>query len=124
MSIRVLLVDDSELFIEVLAIRLQTRGMTVSKVTSVKEIFQKVEEEFYDVIVLDLIMPEMDGLEVLSILKTRKPELPVLVYTADVEPERLKKAMELGALDVIPKPTDLRILTRRIEDAKRLHHQG
>ena len=123
MSIRVLLVDDSELFIEVLAIRLQTRGMTVSKVTSVKEIFQKVEQEFYDVIVLDLIMPEMDGLEVLSILKTRKPELPVLVYTADVAPERLKTAMELGALDVIPKPTDLRILTRSIEDAVSLHHQ-
>ena len=124
MSIRVLLVDDSELFIEVLAIRLRTRGMTVSKVTSVKEIFQKVEEEFYDVIVLDLIMPEMDGLEVLSILKIRKPELPVLVYTADVAPERLTKAMELGALDVIPKPTDLRILTRKIEDAKSLYHQG
>jgi ActR/RegA family two-component response regulator len=44
MSIRVLLVDDSELFIEVLALRLKARGMTVSKVTSVKEIFQNVVE--------------------------------------------------------------------------------
>jgi DNA-binding NtrC family response regulator len=124
MSIRVLLVDDSELFIEVLVIRLRNRGMTVSTVTSVKEFFHKLGEETFDVIVLDLIMPEMDGLEVLSILKIGKSKLPVLVYTADAASDRLKKAMDLGALDVIPKPTDLRILKRKIEVAESLHNKG
>ncbi len=123
MSIRVLLIDDEELFVEVLALRLQARGMTVSTATSVKEAFKKVEEESYDVIVLDLLMPEMDGLEVLNILKMRKPEVPVIVFTADFAPERLKEAMQLGALDVIPKPTDLRILTKTIEDAESPRHQ-
>ena len=47
----------------------------------------------------------------------KNPDLLVIVFTADFAPERLKEAVELGALDVIPKPTDLRILTRTIEEA-------
>lgn len=117
MSTKVLLVDDEEGFVEVLALRLRARGIAASTATTVKEALRKVEQESYDVVVLDLMMPEMDGLKLLSILKMKNPDLPVIVFTADFAPERLKEAMELGALDVIPKPTDLRILTRTIEDA-------
>jgi len=114
---KVLLVDDEAIFVEVLALRLRARGIAASTATTAKEALRKVEEESYDVVVLDLMMPDMDGLKVLNILKTTNPNLPVIVFTADFAPERLKEAVELGALDVIPKPTDLRILTRTIEKA-------
>lgn len=119
MGTKVLLVDDEEGFVEVLALRLRARGIVASTATTVKEALRKVAEESYEVVVLDLMMPDMDGLKVLNILKMTNPNLPVIVFTGDFAPERLQEAMELGALDVIPKPTDLRILTRTIEEAIR-----
>jgi DNA-binding response OmpR family regulator len=83
MSTKVLLVDDEELFVEVLAVRLRARGMAVATATSVKKAFQKMKDGDFDVVVLDLMMPEMDGLKGLTLLKMRDPDLPVIVFTAD-----------------------------------------
>ena len=71
MSEKVLLVDDELDFLDTLGERMRARGMNVSTSASGKEALKKVENESFDVIILDLLMQEMDGLEVLRVLKQK-----------------------------------------------------
>ena len=75
MSEKVLLVDDEKDFLEAMSTRMKDRGMEVSTTTSAADALKKVEEGAYDAVVLDLMMPEMDGLEVLKAMKEKRPEL-------------------------------------------------
>ncbi len=118
MSERVLLVDDEKDFIETLAERMQTRGMDVSTTTSAKQALEMVDNQAYDAIVLDLMMPEMDGLEALSILKEKNPDLQIILLTGQATVEKGIEAMKLGAMDFIEKPADLESLTAKIKKAK------
>lgn len=118
MSERVLLVDDEKDFIETLAERMQTRGMDVSTTTSAKQALEMVDKQAYDAIVLDLMMPEMDGLEALSILKEKNPNLQIILLTGQATVEKGIEAMKLGAMDFIEKPADLETLTAKIKKAK------
>ncbi len=118
MSEKVLLVDDEKDFIETLAERMKTRGMDVSTTTSAKEALEMVDDQVYDAIVLDLMMPEMDGLEALSILKSKNPDLQVILLTGQATVEKGIEAMKLGAMDFVEKPADLETLTDKIKKAK------
>ncbi len=118
MSEKVLLVDDEVDFVETLAERMKTRGMDVSTSTSAKQALKKVEDESFDAIVLDLMMPEMDGLEALAALKEKRPELQVIFLTGQGTIEKGIEAMKLGAMDFIEKPADLQLLTEKIKKAK------
>ncbi|MCP3951887.1 MAG: response regulator [Desulfobacterales bacterium] len=118
MSEKVLLVDDEKDFIETLAERMQTRGMDVSTTTSAKQALEMVDNQAYDAIVLDLMMPEMDGLEALSILKEKNPDLQIILLTGQATVEKGIEAMKLGAMDFIEKPADLESLTAKIKKAK------
>ena len=118
MSERVLLVDDEEDFLEALAERMEARGMVVSKTSSAKEALKKTGQESYDAIVLDLMMPEMDGLEVLKTIKEKNPELQIILLTGHATVEKGVEAMKLGAMDFIEKPADLETLTRKIREAQ------
>lgn len=118
MSEKVLLVDDEKEFIETLAERMQTRGMEVSTTTSAKKALEMVDTETYDAIVLDLMMPEMDGLEALSVLKGKNPDLQIILLTGQATVEKGIEAMKLGAMDFIEKPADLETLTAKIKKAK------
>ena len=69
---RVLLVDDEEAFLETLSQRLEIRGLTVYPVTSGEEALALIEERKFDVVVLDLCMPGIDGIETLRHLKKRR----------------------------------------------------
>jgi CheY-like chemotaxis protein len=73
MSEKVLLVDDDVEFLDTLSERMRTRGMEVSTSSSGVEALNKVEREAYDVIILDLMMPGVDGLDALKILKAKRP---------------------------------------------------
>ncbi len=118
MSEKVLLVDDESDFVETLAERMKTRGMDVSTSTSAEEALKIVEDESFDAIVLDLMMPGMDGLEALGALKEKRPELQVIFLTGQATIEKGIEAMKLGAMDFIEKPADLQILTDKIKKAK------
>ncbi len=118
MSDKVLLVDDESDFVETLAERMKTRGMDVSTSTSAKDALKKVEDTSYDAIVLDLMMPEMDGLEALEELKKKRPELQIIFLTGQATIEKGIEAMKLGAMDFIEKPADLQVLTDKIKKAK------
>ena len=118
MSEKVLLVDDEVDFLDTLSERMRTRGMEVSTSRSGVEALKKVEQESYDVIILDLMMPGVDGLEALTILKEKKPDLQVILLTGHASVEKGIEAMKLGAMDFLEKPADLSQLTEKIKKAQ------
>jgi len=115
---KVLLVDDEKDFLEALSERMETRGMQVSTTTSAKDALDRVENQSYDAVILDLMMPEMDGLETLVALKKKRPELQVILLTGHATVEKGIEAMKLGAMDFIEKPADLQALTEKIKKAQ------
>jgi len=118
MTIKVLLVDDEKEFVDLLGERMSTRGMEVSATTSAADALKISEEQSFDAIVLDLMMPEMDGLEVLKTLKAKRPELQVILLTGHGTIEKGVEAMRLGAMDLVEKPSDLDSLTEKIKKAQ------
>lgn len=118
MSEKVLLIDDEEEFIEALGERMRARGMEVSATTSPVQALKLVEAEAYDAVVLDLQMPEMDGLEALKILKKKKPELQVILLTGHATVQKGIEAMKLGAMDLIEKPADFEAIAQKIHRAQ------
>jgi DNA-binding NtrC family response regulator len=118
MTEKVLIVDDEKGFLEVLAERMQSRGMEVTTAASAKEALQKLEEESFDAIVLDLMMPEMGGIEALQRIKEKSPDSEVILLTGQPSVSKGVEAMKLGATDFLIKPADINELTEKIKLAK------
>lgn len=118
MAEKVLLVDDEADFLEVLSERMEQRGMNVSTSTSARDALKKVEDESFDAVVLDLMMPEMDGIEALQALLKKKPDLQVILLTGQASLDKGIKAMKLGALDFLEKPVDIQTLQAKIKEAQ------
>ena len=118
MGEKVLLVDDEKDFIEALGERMENRGMNVSTTTSAKNALKKMEEEAYDAIVLDLQMPEMDGIEALKAIKKKNPDMQVILLTGHATVEKGIEAMKLGAMDLIEKPADIETIAEKIKKAQ------
>jgi len=114
---KVLLVDDEKEFLEIMAERMEARDMDVTTTTSPKEALIKAQEESYDAVILDLMMPEMDGLETLKELKKKNPDLQVILLTGHATVQKGVEAMKLGATDLLEKPADLKLLTEKIKKA-------
>ena len=120
MSAKVLLVDDEKDFLDIMAERMATRGMDVATADSAEDALKMVIAESYDAVIMDLMMPEMDGLKALKLFKNLRPELSIILLTANVPQETCLEAIKLGAMAVIEKPADLNLLTQKIEEAKAL----
>jgi DNA-binding NtrC family response regulator len=117
MAEKILLVDDEQDFLETLSQRIIMRGIDVSATTSAKEAIAKVTAESFEAIILDLQMPEMDGLEVLRTIKKLKPDMQIIVLTGHATVKKAIEAMKLGALDLIEKPADLDTIMEKIKKA-------
>jgi DNA-binding response OmpR family regulator len=120
MSTKVLIVDDEKDFLDIMAERLEARDMDVSTATSAEEALQMVQTESYDAVIMDFMMPEMDGFTALKLFKEARPDVPIILLTANVPEEKCIEAIDLGAMDIIEKPADLSLLTQKIEEAKNL----
>lgn len=118
MNENVLIIDDEEEFINTLGERMSNRGMKVTATTSAREGIDEIDGTNFDVVVLDLQMPELDGLQTLKILKEKKPELQVILLTGHATVEKGIEAMKLGAMDLIEKPADISLLTDKIHKAQ------
>jgi DNA-binding NtrC family response regulator len=118
MAERILLVDDEKDFVDALAERMRARDMDVSTSTSAKEALKKVDTDSYDAVVLDLMMPEMDGLEALRIIKEKDPKIQVILLTGKATVKAGVEAIKLGALDLLEKPADIKTLTEKIKQAR------
>jgi DNA-binding NtrC family response regulator len=112
---KVLLVDDERDFVEALGERMRSRGLKISTAFSATDAIKMTEKEDYDVVVLDLSMPEMNGLEVLRMLKEHNPNLHVIFLTGHATVEKGILAMMSGAAEIIEKPSDVETLVRKIE---------
>ena len=115
---RVLLVDDEEEFIELLAERMRTRGLTVRTVYSGAGAVALLEQESFDAVVLDMVMPEMDGMETLRRLRELRPELQVILLTGYADLPTGVAAIKEGAADYLEKPADINQLLTKINNAK------
>lgn len=115
---KVLLVDDEPDFLEAMAARMSVRGLEVTTTTSTIDALGMVESGHFDVIVMDLMMPEMAGLEALKALKDLKPELQIILLTGYATREIETAALKLGAVDLIEKPADIERLLEKIKEAQ------
>jgi DNA-binding NtrC family response regulator len=118
MKERVLLVDDEKDFLEVMSERMRTRDMEVTTASSAMDAIKLIESKTYDAIILDLMMPEMDGLEALKVMKEKNPDIQVILLTGHATVEKGIEAMKLGAMDLVQKPADLKALTEKIVKAQ------
>ncbi len=120
MSAKVLIVDDEKDFLDIMAERMGARGMEVSTATSAEDALKMVLKESYDAVIMDLLMPEMDGFKALKLFKEIRPDVQIILLTANVSEQKCIEARKLGAMDVIEKPADLNLLTQKIKEAKAL----
>jgi two-component system OmpR family response regulator len=116
--VRILVVDDEEDFLETLVNRLNRRGMSAQGALSGREALKMMEEKEFDVVVLDVRMPGMDGLEVLREVKNRWPFVEVILLTGHGSVESGIEGMRLGAFDYVMKPADLEVLIEKIHQAR------
>ena len=117
---RILVVDDEQAILLGLKRQLSARGYEVKTATSGLQALQEIEETPPDLIVLDLMMPEMSGLQVTREVRTRlHSEVPILVLSAREEEQQKVEALDLGADDYLTKPFGLDELLARIRVALR-----
>jgi len=116
---RVLLVDDEEQFVKALSQRLTGRGMKIESATSGEEALRQAKGKDFDAIVLDLVMPGLDGLEVLKQLRQENPDLQIIMLTGHATVEKSVEAIKEGAVELLEKPVDMDKLLKRIGEAQR-----
>ena len=116
---RVLLVDDEVEFAQAVARRLKRNDLSVHFVHSGADALRHLADNPTDVVVLDMKMPGMDGLEALREIKTRQPLVEVIMLTGHASVEAAIDGMELGAFDYLMKPVEFDELLYKIQDAHR-----
>src|SRR6056297_2578482 len=119
MKIRILLVDDEASFVEQLAERLKLRDYDVTTCLSGEEAIEKVRGYNFDVVILDVAMPGMDGNEALRRIKSLKPLIEVIMLTGHATVESAIEGMKLGAFDYLLKPTQTDDLVIKVETANK-----
>ena len=123
---RVLVVDDEPLNRRLLARTLERQGHAVATAEDGREALAKLRVEPFDVVLLDVLMPELDGYETLAEIQAdgRLRHIPVIVISALEDVESVVRCLELGADDYLPKPFDPVLLRARMSGSltkKRLH---
>lgn len=117
MKKRVLLVDDEQQFVEQLSERLKIRDFDVSVCFSGEEAVENIRQYLYDVVILDVAMPGMDGNEVLKRIKQHRPLTEVIMLTGHATVESAIDGMKQGAFDYLMKPCDTEELVKKINNA-------
>jgi DNA-binding NtrC family response regulator len=119
-ALNVLLVDDEVEFISTLAERLNLRGIESRTASDGKTALQLIREEPPHVVVLDVMMPEMDGIQTLVEIKKIAPLVEVILLTGYAKLDMALKGMELGAFDYLIKSIDIDELLYKLEDAYKI----
>ena len=123
---KVLVVDDSETIRDSCRQVLERAGYDVDEAADGKKAIASVSNIVYHLILLDLKMPDMDGLEVLTRIREVNPDTPVVIITGYPSIDSAVEAMRLGASDFVPKPFTpevLRTITEKVLKTSRLLHR-
>jgi DNA-binding response OmpR family regulator len=115
LSATVLVVDDNKDAVDIIARLLAQHGLTALRAYSGQECLELVRDNAVDVIVLDVMMPEMDGLEVCRHLKQLAPTPPIILLTAKDDMATRSAGMALGVSEFVVKPVNNRDLIARIK---------
>src|ERR1700712_2343126 len=115
---RILLADDEQSIQTLLSYPLQKDGYEVVRASDGREALARFSEQAFDLVVLDVMMPRMDGLEVCRRLRA-KSSVPIIMLTAKAEEIDKVLGLELGADDYIPKPFSMREFRSRVKAALR-----
>ncbi len=116
-DIKVLLVDDEEDFVNTLAQRLKMRDLNVSCVYDGEQGLSRVKQEEPDVLVLDLKMPGLQGMDVLHEVRKTNPNMQVIILTGHGTEKDEEEARSLGGFDFLRKPADIDLLMIKIKEA-------
>ena len=114
---RYLLVDDEKEFVQTLSDRLQTRDLNSAIAYDGEEALSFIEKDEPDVMVLDLKMPGINGMDVLRKVKKERPHVEVIILTGHGSEHDRNSAMELGAFAYLEKPVDIEVLTKTMKEA-------
>lgn len=114
---KVLIVDDEERFRTTMCKLLTVRGLEAVTAGTGKEALEKLRQYPYDVVILDVRMPEMGGVQVLSEIKRIDPQAEVIIMTGYASVDSAKEIMKLGAYDYVLKPYSIEELMEKIEGA-------
>nr|HID60126.1 response regulator [Desulfobacterales bacterium] len=122
-SWKILLVDDEEEFVSTLAERLQLREIRADTATDGEEALSLIEAKRPHVVVLDVMMPGLSGLDVLRRIRTQYPQVQVILLTGHGSTREGIEGMRLGAFDYLMKPIDIEELIEKIRNAVESSHQ-
>jgi DNA-binding NtrC family response regulator len=123
MKARILVVDDEEIVVRSCLRILGEGDYEAEGVQSGEEALRRIEEHPYDVVILDIMMPKVDGLEVLRRVKESHPDIDVIMVTGLSQIDTAVRSMKLGAFDYLPKPFDpdeLKVVVGRALERRRL----
>ena len=116
---RVLIVDDEVDFVEMLSLRLSETGEKVTPAYNGRECIEVLGKTDIDVVILDIKMPGMDGIQTLKEIKKYFPLVEVIMLTGHGTTETAVEGMKLGAFDYLLKPADFRELLEKLEGARK-----
>ncbi|HKI81771.1 MAG TPA: response regulator [Pseudodesulfovibrio sp.] len=122
--IHLLLVDDEPDFLTAYTRRFKRRNVQITGASSGQQAIDLVRESEFDVVILDVMMPEMNGLETLRRIKAIKPELPVIILTGHADSGVLIQGMDMGAFDFLLKPVGTDELYFKVLDVVRARRRG
>jgi DNA-binding response OmpR family regulator len=116
-GLRVLIVDDEEELVSAIRERLQLRGFRASGVTSGAAALAYLRDNSCDVVLLDVKMPDLSGLDVLQRIKQEHPRVAVLMLTGHGSKRDAEEGTRLGAYDYLVKPVSIGVLAQMLRDA-------
>lgn len=113
MAAKILIIDDDEMLVEILSFLLKSHGYEVLRAFGGAEGLKKIEEEKPDLVLLDLMMPEIDGWQVCQDVR-KFSQVPIIVISALDHPAMIARALDAGADDYLVKPVPSGVLLARI----------
>lgn len=116
-KMRIMLVDDEERFLKTTQKLLAKHGHDASTAASGEECLRKLQQELVHVVILDVKMPGMDGVETLKLIKQRFPLVEVIMLTGHATAESAVEGLKSGATDYLVKPADIEVLITKAEEA-------
>lgn len=117
MTTRILLIDDETEFVTTLAERLEIRGFSCTTAEDGESGLALIRKQPFDVVILDLLMPGMNGLEALKQVRQISPKLPVILLTGHGSTREGMEGMRLGAVDYLMKPLAIEDLMEKLQEA-------
>jgi len=118
----VLLIDDEKDFVDVMKERLELDGYNVTACYDVEQALQEVKDEEYDVAIIDLIMPDTDGITAMQRIKIIRPLMECIVLSGQGTLRMAVESMKQGAFDFLEKPCEHKVVTQIIDEAYARKH--